>query len=184
MEFSNRCLFGIAALVLLSGVDAAKPKKPGGPVFGGPEPFAGALRGTVYRLPKNTSWLPDFSLLRPVGFVFTNVLDYPLRPYDDEWFGIDYEGQFYVIKSGRYNFWLTSDDGAQLYIDGKRIINNDGIHGEETEERPVVLEAGMHQLRVPYFQGPRPYISLILEVQVPGGKKRIFNTDEFRPGVR
>lgn len=179
-------LFALASLFLFSlHTHAAEPKKKkasSGPVFGSPTPRTGALRGTVYRLPKETSWLPELKRLKPVGLLYTTALNYPLQRYGDEWFAIEYEGTFHVTKPGKYVFHLTSDDGAQLYIDGKRILNNDGVHGDDhTEENAVRLEAGPHHFRLPYFQGPVPNIALILEVQPPGGKKRVFDMDDFGP---
>ena len=90
----------------------------------------------MYRLFKDTSVLPDFSRPRHVDTLYTTTLDYPLQPHGDEWFAIVYEGAFD----------LTSGDGAQLHIDGKRIINNGGIHGAESESESesgdVNLEPG------------------------------------------
>jgi hypothetical protein len=44
------------------------------------------------------------------------------------------------------------------------------------------LTAGVHTIRLSYFQGPRYAICLILAVNRPGEKNwRIFNTDEFKP---
>ena len=188
MPRGPRLLFALASLFLFSlQAPAAEPKKKKahhGPTFGSPTPQPGALRGTVYRLPKNTSTLPDFRNLRPVGVLYTTALDYPIKPYGDEWFAIDYQGAFYITKPGKYYFRLTSDDGSQLFIDGKQIINNDGIHGDQFEEGSIRMEAGSHQLRVTYFQGPVPYISLVLEVEPPRGKLRVFDTDDFlQPGI-
>ena len=184
MPRGPRPLLALASLLLLSlDTSAAEPKKRkpnSGPTFGSPTPLPGALRGTVYRLPKNTGALPDFRHLRPVGVLYTTALDYPIKPYGDEWFAIDYQGAFYITKPGKYYFRLTSDDGSQLFIDGKQIINNDGIHGDQTEEGSLRLETGSHQLRVAYFQGPVPYISLVLEVEPPRGKLRVFDTGDFQ----
>ena len=181
----RRFFCSIALLVLLSGpaapVDLKKKKTHNGPGFGGRELVHCGLRGNVCRLLMGASWLPDFTRLVPVGVVYTTYLDYPMQEYTDEWFAIDYEGDFYVTKAGKYRFVLTSDDGARLFIDGKRIIDNDGIHVPETKERSIRLEAGLHHLHVLYFQGPREYIALVLEVQPPGGKTSTFDTDDFPP---
>jgi hypothetical protein len=183
MQFAGCRIFCAFALVLLVGTQASpvvRKKARNGPVFGSQVPISGALRGTVYRLFKDTAALPDLTHLKPVGVVYTNTLDYPLREYGDEWFAIEYEGVFYVSKPGKYRFLLTSDDGAKLFIDGKRVIDNDGIHPVATLEGSIGLEVGAHKLRLPYFQGPVPYVALVLEVEPPGGKHRVFDMDEFR----
>ena len=185
MPIPGRRVFRALTLLLLlaahaHSVDPKKKKANNGPVFGGRLPIPGSLRGVLYRLFRSTAVLPDFSRLRPVATYYTTSLNYPEQPFDDEWFAIVYDGAFQVAKPGRYRFELTCDDGAQLYIDGKRIIDLDGIHETESDYADVNLEAGVHRIRVPYFQGPRPYVALILEVQPPGGKKRVFNTDDFR----
>jgi hypothetical protein len=173
-----------AILVLLGthGVlSAAEPKKINGPVFGGPTPIPGALRGSVYRLPRDTGALPNFATFKPVGTVYTTKLDYPLQNYGDEWFGIEYTGRFYVTAPGDYYFQLTVDDGAEVIIDGKTIVTIDGVHPVRTEEGRARLKAGWHDIRVPYFQGPVPYIALVLEVEPPSGKRRVFDVTEFQP---
>jgi hypothetical protein len=108
-----------ALLLMLAGQSvfrAAEPKKPNGPIFGSPAPIPGALRGLVYRLPKNTGALPNFSAFKPVGAVYTTRLDYPLQNYGDEWFGIEYTGRFYVTTPGDYFFQLTVDDDGAIII--------------------------------------------------------------------
>lgn len=56
-----------------------------------------------------------------------------------EWFAIDYEGRFWSEKPGVYQFALTSDDGAKLYIDDELTLNNDGIHPSETKQRSLEI---------------------------------------------
>src|SRR4051812_25501330 len=112
----------------------AEPKKPNGPVFGSPSPTPGALRGSVYRLPRDTGALPNFAAMKPVGTLYTTRLDYQLQNYGDEWFGIEYTGRFYLSLAGDYYFQLTVDDGAEVIIDGKTIVSIDGVHPVRTEE--------------------------------------------------
>jgi hypothetical protein len=44
-----------------------------------------------------------------------------------------------------------------------------------------MLSGGIHRIRLPYFQGPRDCVALILAVAGPEGYWRVFSTDEFKP---
>jgi hypothetical protein len=46
-----------------------------------------------------------------------------------------------------------------------------------TTEGSVNLRPGPHRIHVPYFQGPRVELALVLEVAPPGEPYRIFRTD-------
>ena len=48
---------------------------------------------------------------------------------------------------------IVSDDGAYLYLDGERVINNWGFHGPDPMDVTVELSAGDHPLEIIYFQG-------------------------------
>ena len=56
-----------------------------------------------------------------------------------------------VPKTGSYTFFITSDDGSRLYINGEELINNDGPHGMVTKSGTVSLPTGLHSIRVNYF---------------------------------
>jgi len=149
------------------------------------------FRGDIYLLKPDTRKLPNFSKLKPLGSIYTPYLCVPLRSFDEgfpgvtdrfEWFAIDYAGRFWVSHQGTYRFALTSDDGSILYIDGKKIIANDGTHPQNTLSGSARLSTGVHQIRVSYFQGPRFHVALVLEVQGPADEEfRVFHTDDFRP---
>ena len=98
-----------------------------------------------------------------------------------EWFAIDYNGRFWAEKDGDYGFSLSSDDGANLYIDKELVIDNDGLHSVQERAGAVPLSRGVHEIRVSYFQGPRFHIALLLKMARPGEELRIFNTDEMKP---
>ncbi|MDR7384261.1 family 16 glycoside hydrolase [Promicromonospora iranensis] len=72
-----------------------------------------------------------------------------------------------VPSTGNYEFRLTSDDGSRLVIDDAEVIDNDGLHGAESKEGTVALEAGFHDLRVEYFDNTNDNI-LKLEWRPPG----------------
>ncbi len=67
-------------------------------------------------------------------------------------FAAQYTSSFRAAKSGSYTFYLTSDDGARLYIDGNLVVNNDGIHSATTLSANVNLSAGIHTVEVRYFE--------------------------------
>lgn len=72
-----------------------------------------------------------------------------------------------VPSAGNYEFRITSDDGSRLVIDDAEVIDNDGLHGAESKEGTVALEAGVHDLRVEFFDNTNDNI-LKLEWRPPG----------------
>lgn len=158
--------------------------------FGTTVVLPSGLRGVVYHIRRNTAKLPDFHKLKPVGTIYTASLNIPPQDFRAgfpgvtkrfEWFAIDYTGRFWIDKPGEYQFVLTSDDGATLSIDDELVVDNDGTHPTKDESGSVTLSAGIHRIRVCYFQGPRFHIALVLRVAPPGGELRVFSTDEFKP---
>ena len=128
--------------------------------------------------------------MTPVGSIYTKVLDVPERSFDSgfpgvtdrfEWFAIKYTGTFQVENVGEYKFRLVSDDGSRLFIDGKKIIDDDGVHPAQSASGSVSLDRGAHQIEVDYFQGPRYYVALQLFWTPPGGTETISNP-QYVPG--
>lgn len=68
-------------------------------------------------------------------------------------FALMFEGVLRVEQAGAYTFYLISDDGSLLYLDGEPVVDNGGYHGMETESGTVELEVGMVPLRLHYYQG-------------------------------
>jgi len=61
---------------------------------------------------------------------------------------------FLIIKvPGTYTFYVTSDDGSKLSIDGKSVVNNDGSHSMRTAFGKVRLVKGQHFVFATMFQG-------------------------------
>jgi outer membrane protein OmpA-like peptidoglycan-associated protein len=163
-----------AALALLAAAPLAAQGSFG---TAGSTPFQ--LRGQIYYLDENADRLPDFSRLRPQGTISTTTLNVPLQSFEVgfpgvtnrfEWFALDYRGAFAVPAAGTYRFRLTSDDGSKLLIDGRQVIDNDGIHGGSPMEESVELTEGVHAIEVQYFQGPRYEVQLVLEMAAPDGE--------------
>ncbi len=158
--------------------------------FGTTVVLPSGLQGAVYHIRRNTSRLPDFKKMKPVGIIYTSELNIPPQDFQQgfpgvtkkfEWFAIDYSGRFWISKPGVYRLALTSDDGARLYIDDDLVVDNDGTHPPATVASSTTLAGGIHRIRVSYFQGPRFQVALVLEVAAEGEQLRIFSTDEFKP---
>ena len=70
----------------------------------------------------------------------------------DQFFAFTYEGILKIEKDGTYTFYLTSNDGSVLFIDGYKIVDNDGRHGAGEAKGIVSLAKGLHGIALKYFQ--------------------------------
>ncbi|MDB4338698.1 DUF1080 domain-containing protein [Rubripirellula sp.] len=70
----------------------------------------------------------------------------------DESVVLRFDGFLPIQNAGKYTFRLSSDDGSRLYLDGKEVINNDGVHPNTAKEGSVILNVGVHEFRVDYFE--------------------------------
>ena len=99
--------------------------------------------------------LPDFTKLTPhrEGEVPENLIQLKLDDYKNQ-FGVVYTAKLTAPKDGEYTFALACDDGARLSVNGKKIVDHDGIHPSSTlKEGKVRLKKGDHDFRLEYFQG-------------------------------
>jgi hypothetical protein len=182
------CLFLLPLVLLPPPARAVKLRKDTSFEFGSTSCFAGMIRGAVYYLPAGTQRLPALEGMSPVGSLCTYALNVPTRSFTEgipgvlnriEWFAIDYHADFWVEHPGSYVFSLDSDDGSVLYIDGRPIVDDDGQHMTQYASGRAELAAGMHHLRVSYFQGPRFEVALVLSVSPPHGKWKVFDMRDY-----
>ncbi|ARE42355.1 Alkaline phosphatase (plasmid) [Rhodovulum sp. P5] len=82
-------------------------------------------------------------------------------------FAVLYHGAYLAEEAGTYRFSLKSDDGSELWIDGVRVIDNDGLHGPATLEARVELDEGAHSIELRYFES-RGGATVELGVVTPG----------------
>lgn len=135
------------------------------------------LVGNVYRVPEGQPMLPEFSTLTPVASVIMSNFDVPVRAFEAgfpgvdnlvEWFAISFSGFIEIPSDGEVEFSLNADDGANFYIDDVKVIDNDGIHAPRTKTGIANLSAGLHRVRMDYYQGPRYHIALQLSWRKAG----------------
>jgi hypothetical protein len=97
---------------------------------------------------KDEGTMPNFSILN--------------APAKDH-FGYEFKTYIYIPKTGVYNFYLYSDDGSLLYIDGKVVIDNNGSHSAARKGGKIALEEGFHELHLLYFED---YMGQELKVKI------------------
>ncbi|MEM9237487.1 MAG: PA14 domain-containing protein [Verrucomicrobiota bacterium] len=100
--------------------------------------------------------LPDFTKLEPIGieeeahgFMLTSIAK------NQDHFGLVWEGDFVIPRSGNVKFRLAADDGARVLINGEEVVKVDGIGGitgSRTKTGRVKLEGTKHKIRVEYFE--------------------------------
>lgn len=84
-----------------------------------------------------------------------------------------------VSATGSYTFYINSDDGSRLYIDGKQVIDNDGLHLMVEKSGKVSLEAGLHQIVVTYFDNGGND-GLVVSWEGPGFTKQVIDGSVLR----
>jgi len=101
---------------------------------------------------ENIEALPDFDSLQQKtgGMTRTFSLDIARR---EEFFALRFNGYIRIPADGIYTFYLNSDDGSRLFIDGRPVVDNDGNHGLIEKSGEAGLAAGMHALELRFFQG-------------------------------
>jgi mono/diheme cytochrome c family protein len=114
--------------------------------------------------------LPDFDKLKPVKSGQTSDFDLGVaRRIND--CAIKFDGFVKIENDGNYTFTTNSDDGSKLWIDGKLVVNNDGIHPPQVKSGKIKLTKGMHKLTVAVFNAGGGF-ELSVEVEGPGSGKR------------
>jgi len=113
----------------------------------------------------NWQSLPDFDRLAPKTTGSTNSFDVNVGRPDQ--FGVVFRGKFRVLRDGKYTFHLGSDDGSRLRIDGRGVVDVDGIHPLSFKSGEVELTAGLHDIQAEYFEQSGEQ-EMRIEFQGPG----------------
>ena len=117
--------------------------------------------------PKGTSPLPDVHVVE--------VVDLSMQPRPED-FGMVFDGHIQVPATGLYRFALDSDDGSQLWVASKLLIDNDGLHSAKRMEGTIALEQGNHPFKVVFFEKTGQE-DLLVEWAPPGSDFRSIPSD-------
>jgi len=128
--------------------------------FRDPENPVGTLPGlsVAYYEAVNIPVLPDFSALTP--YLTEIVPEVNFAPTGGNFAGSGrtddvaavFTGFVSVPVTDTYTFFTESDDGSALFIGNTLVVNNDGTHGMQQHRGEINLKAGVHALRVEYFE--------------------------------
>jgi hypothetical protein len=122
--------------------------------------------------------VPDFDTLKVIkkGRAYNFSFDGIDRR--KEQFALEYEGYINIDQEGEYVFYLRSNDGSILRIGNEIVVDNDGDHGVEQKQGEIELTAGLHPIRVSYFDsGGSQELQVIY--QGPGVKKQVIPADKL-----
>lgn len=97
--------------------------------------------------------VPGFTGMKPAATGVALSFDRSQRPKERrDRFGFRYHGYLTVPTDGVYTFSIASDDGSNLYVDGQRIVDNDGLHSLAEKSGAVALAAGSHAITIDFFE--------------------------------
>ena len=132
----------------------------------GQEQLIPGLACTLYTVPTTTTQIIGATGLVNVGSfeyigtfnqpntnvtVGLSVLPVTIQPIFQTWYILKCTGSLVISDDNWHGFSLSSDDGANLYIDGL-LINNDGLHGIQTATATKFLKYGFHSFELDFFQ--------------------------------
>lgn len=132
----------------------------------GQAPLTSGLTCNLYTVPNNTTQIVGASLTNVGAFTYTgqfnqpnastnvglNVLPLGLQLVYTQWFMLRCTGTLAITDNTWHSFEVISDDGTNLYIDGGLLINNDGLHGEQSKSASKYLKRGIHSIQLDYLQ--------------------------------
>ncbi len=95
--------------------------------------------------------LPDFDSLTPTRTVSVDNFELPASG-GVKFYGYRFTGQIDIVSGGSHTFYVASNDGTQLYIDGQLVVDNDGRHGVIERQGTINLTEGKHDIELRYFQ--------------------------------
>lgn len=122
------------------------------------EELAPGLIGEYYKMDGEVSDFQDMKGKKPHLVKLDKNIN--IESTDNEFNETDLKDRITVRWSGfirikndcRIRFYTESDDGSRLFVGGKQVVDNGGLHGMEEREGEVDLKAGDHEFVVEYFE--------------------------------
>ena len=97
--------------------------------------------------------------------------------FKNNW-GARFSGRINVPDSGNWTFYLTSDDGSEMWLDGTSLVTNYGSHGMREMSGTRNISSGPHEFKIEFFQGGGPH-GLNLKWEGPNQSKAMIPSSAF-----
>ncbi|KLU07684.1 HtrA protease/chaperone protein [Rhodopirellula islandica] len=98
--------------------------------------------------------LPDFEAMEVARVGQVDALDLEAIQGDQrDDFALIMDAMIHVPEDGLYRFEITSDDGSRVFLHDQLLLDHDGNHPPMTVSRLVRANAGLHPIRIEYFEG-------------------------------
>jgi len=95
--------------------------------------------------------IPNFNQLTPVAQGQQPDFSLAQKQVGDN-YGFRFAAYIDVPQDGLYAFYIASDDGSRLSIDGEVLVDNDGLHASREFNESIYLSSGTHHVLVEYFE--------------------------------
>lgn len=117
------------------------------PINVSPSEIRSGLNKKVYKGNPKGQLIEEITEDRPIYFEW---LSDAKKSYKSP-FTIEWNGLLKIEHRSDYTFVLGSDDGSELFLNDKCIINNSGLHSLVEKRQTVFLEPGFYRLHLRYF---------------------------------
>lgn len=128
---------------------------------------------------QNPVKLPDFDQLEPVssGKSYEISIDDIKLPREEN-IGMIFTSNVIIPETGKYTFFLASDDGSKMFLNNRLLIDNDGDHGVIEKTESIELTQGSHPIKVEWFNGGGgKWLGVFMKG--PDGVKRLIEPSSF-----
>lgn len=112
-------------------------------------PLIQGLHGRYYRGPSNDRFKELAKERIDPKIQITSKDDFP---QGKENIACRWTGFVAIPEQGKYTFTSASDDGQRVWINEQRIIDDWNTHGVKAVSGSIELDAGIHPIRVEFFQ--------------------------------
>ena len=100
-----------------------------------------------------------------------------------ESFGDYFAGEIYVPAHENVTFYLNSDDGSQLFVNGNLVVDNDDVHAAREVNASINLTQGWHFIEVKFFNKTGGYTLEVNYSSSTIGAKQIIPPSALRIGA-